>query len=38
MAAPALPPPPIESPLLGTDGKVTPAWARWFRQLWEYVR
>lgn len=38
MAAPALPPPPVESPMLDASGKLTATWARWFRQVWDYVR
>lgn len=38
MAEPELPPPPLETPMLGPDGKLTAPWVRWFRQVWSYVR
>jgi hypothetical protein len=38
MTAPVLPPPPLETPMLGPDGRLTRPWALWFRQVWDYVR
>lgn len=38
MAAPPLPPPPLDTPVLDSNGLVTMVWARWFRQVWDYVR
>lgn len=34
MAQPLLSPPPIQSTLGNSVGLPTPAWARWFQQLW----
>jgi hypothetical protein len=38
MPTPVLPPPPIETPLVGPDGKVTMPWAQWLRQVWDSLR
>lgn len=30
--------PPIDAPVLGSDGKLTPVWARWFVAFYLYVK
>jgi hypothetical protein len=38
MAAPALPPPPLDTPLTQSDGTLSAPWARWFQQVWDKLR
>lgn len=34
----ALPPPPLDNPLEQQDGRATPPWNQWLRQLWDGLR
>ena len=38
MAAPSLPPPPLDTALIPRGDKASPTWARWFRLLWDTIR
>ena len=38
MPAPSLSPPPLDNGLAAQDGRPSPPWAKWLRQLWDTVR